>query len=87
MRATLCLIAGLAGGLAGGLAAAPARADDAASCRDGIAMIKAELAKSPAEPLQRSLRKALRTAERELGEGEFDECMDAVRDAGKALGR
>ncbi|MGY2047379.1 hypothetical protein [Methylobacterium sp. JK268] len=83
MRPILCLLACLAGTLAAGAA----RADDAAACRDGITMIKAELAKSPAEPLQRSLKKALRNAEREQGEGEFDECMDAVKDARKALGQ
>jgi hypothetical protein len=69
------------------LPAIPARADDAAACRDGIAMIKAELARSPAEPVARTLRKELRIAERELGETEYDECLDAVRDARRALGR
>ncbi|ACL60159.1 hypothetical protein [Methylobacterium nodulans] len=79
MRLTLCLLACLAAGAA--------RADDESECRDGITMIRAELAKPPAESLQRSLRKALRVAEREQGEGEFNECVDAVRDARKALGR
>jgi hypothetical protein len=88
MRPTLTLMACLVTCLSAGLAATAARAaDDEGACRDGIAMIRAELAKAPAEPLQRSLRKALRSAEREQGEGEFDECMDAVRDARKALGR
>lgn len=69
------------------LTALPARADDAVACRDGIAMIKAELAKSPPEPVAKTLRKELRVAERELGEREYDECVDAVRDARKAIGR
>ena len=69
------------------LTALPARADDAASCREGIAMIKAELAKAPAEAVAKTLKKELRVAERELGEKEYDECLDAVRDARKALGR
>ncbi|GJD50315.1 hypothetical protein OPKNFCMD_3054 [Methylobacterium crusticola] len=69
------------------LAASPARADDASACREGIAMIREELGKGPAEPLQRGLRRSLRVAEREQGEGEFDECLDAVRAARKALGR
>lgn len=69
------------------LTALPARADDAAACRDGIAMIKAELAKSPPEPVARVLKKELRVAERELGEKEYDECLDAVRDARKGLSR
>lgn len=69
------------------LTALPARADDTASCRDGIAMIKAELAKAPAEAVAKTLKKELRVAERELGEKEYDECLDAVRDARRALGR
>ncbi|KMO44753.1 hypothetical protein VQ03_01505 [Methylobacterium tarhaniae] len=69
------------------LTALPARADDAAACRDGIAMIKAELAKTQPEPVARTLRKELRVAERELGEREYDECLDAVRDARRALAR
>ena len=69
------------------LTALPARADDAASCRDGIAMIKAELAKAPAEAVAKTLKKEWRVAERELGEKEYDECLDAVRDARRALGR
>jgi len=69
------------------LTALPARADDAASCREGIAMIQAELAKAPAEAVAKTLKKELRVAERELGEKEYDECLDAVRDARKALGR
>jgi len=67
------------------LVAAPARADDKAACADGIGMIRMELAKNPAEPLLGKLKKALRVAEREQGEGEFDECLDAVGDAQRAL--
>lgn len=71
------------------LAIAPARADDKAACLDGIAMIRAELAKTPpngpSETVAPKLKKALRVAERELGEGEFDECLDAVGDARRAL--
>ncbi|NEU12532.1 hypothetical protein G3T14_10330 [Methylobacterium sp. BTF04] len=67
------------------LIAGPALADDKFACTDGIAMIKAELAKPPAETVLPKLKKALRVAERELGEGEFDECLDAVGDAKRAL--
>ncbi|MCJ2080062.1 hypothetical protein [Methylobacterium sp. J-090] len=67
------------------LIAGPALADDKAACTDGIGMIRGELGKNPAEPLQGKLKKALRVAERELGEGEFDECLDAVGDARRAL--
>lgn len=67
------------------LVAAPALADDKAACADGIGMIRMELGKNPAEPLLAKLKKALRVAEREQGEGEFDECLDAVGDAQRAL--
>jgi hypothetical protein len=67
--------------------AAPARADDRTACREGIAMIRSEIDKNPAAPVLAKLRTALRVAEREDREGEFDECVDAVKDARKALGR
>ena len=67
------------------LMATPALADDKTACADGIGMIRMELAKNPAEPLLGKLQKALRVAEREQGEGEFDECLDAVGDAQRAL--
>ncbi len=69
------------------LPCAPARADDAAECREGIAMIRSEIGRKPAAPVLAKLQTALRVAEREDREGEFDECLDAVRDARKALGR
>ena len=63
----------------------PALADDKATCADGIAMIKAELAKNPPEPAAAKVKKALRVAEREQKEGEFDECLEAVDDAKRAM--
>jgi hypothetical protein len=65
----------------------PAAADDQAECKAGISMIRGEIEKKPAAAVLRKLQTALRVAEREDGEGEFDECMDAVKDARKALGR
>ena len=62
-------------------------ADDAASCAAGITMIRDALAANPSEAALPKLKKALRVAEREQKEGEFDECLDAVADARKALGR
>jgi hypothetical protein len=56
-------------------------------CAAGIAMIKGEIAKSPAPSLLGKLKSALRVAEREAGERQFDECEDAVKDAESALGR
>ena len=67
--------------------AAPALADDKASCAEGIAMIEAALAASPSEAAQPKLKTALRVAKREQGEGEFDECLDAVGDAKRAMGK
>jgi len=69
------------------LLAAPVLADDKAACADGIATIRDALAKNPPEPALPKLRKALRVAEREQGEGEFDECLDAVGDAKRVLAR
>ena len=67
--------------------AAPAAADDLAECNAGIALIRAELDKKPPQATQTALQRALRSAERELKEAEFDECMDAIEDAKKALRR
>jgi hypothetical protein len=74
--------------LLGLLLTAPAvAADDASSCAEGIGMIRDALASNPPDGAVPKLRKALRNAEREQREGEFDECLDAVGDARKALGR
>ena len=70
------------------LAAGPTlAADDASSCAAGITMIRDALAMNPPETAVPKLKKALRVAEREQKEGEFDECLDAVSDARKVLGR
>jgi hypothetical protein len=50
-------------------------------------MIKEEIARKPAQATLTKLQAALRVAEREQREQEFDECVDAVKDARKALGR
>ncbi|HSI42342.1 MAG TPA: histidine kinase [Xanthobacteraceae bacterium] len=69
-----------------GVSASAVRADDAKVCTDGIAMIKAEIAKTPPKATLDKLNKALKGAEREYGEKEFDECVDFVNDAKKAKG-
>jgi hypothetical protein len=52
-----------------------------AECEEGIRFIRDALARST-DPNQRAtLTKALRDAQRELGEEEYDECLDAVDDA------
>jgi len=63
---------------------AVARADDAKQCTDGIAVLKAEIAKKPAKATLDKLNKALKGAERELGEKEYDECIDFVNDGKQA---
>ncbi|GBD48461.1 histidine kinase [Methylopila sp. Yamaguchi] len=68
------------------LGAGAAHADDASTCDQGIAMIEAEQAKTHPAPVAEALKTALRVAKREKGEKEYDECLDAVADAKKALG-
>lgn len=67
------------------LLAAPAFADDQSDCAAGIEFIKAEIAKAPAQTVLDALKKQLRNAEREQREKEYDECLDAVRAARKAV--
>ncbi|MDP4003034.1 hypothetical protein [Methylobacterium sp. NEAU K] len=67
---------------------APAMAaDDASACAEGITMIRDSLALNPPEAALPKLKKALRVAEREQKEGELDECLEAVAEARKVLGR
>jgi hypothetical protein len=66
--------------------AAPASADEAADCAAGIETIKAALAKGPAEDAKAKLEKYLKDAEREMGEKEYDECLEAVEDAKEFAG-
>lgn len=67
-------------------AATGADAQSRADCEAGISFIKGELEKATDASKRSGLAKALRDAERELGEGEYDECMDAVDDAKAVLG-
>ncbi len=62
-----------------------ALADDKAACVDGIAKVKAALAERAAQTASAKATRALRIAEREQGEGEFDECLEALEDAQRAL--
>jgi hypothetical protein len=75
----MCLAVGLVVFSTAGLA------DDAADCNAGIAMIKAELDKKPAEAIRTKLDKALTDAEREATEKEYDECLEAVEDATEVI--
>ena len=79
----------LAAGIGFACLAAPraALADDSADCDAGIEMISSEAAKDHPPATSDALKKALRVAKREKGEKEYDECLDAVADAKKALKR
>jgi hypothetical protein len=54
-------------------------ADDKAECTTGIELIKAEIAKKPAKRALNRLQKALKAAEQEVGEGDWDECVAVIR--------
>jgi hypothetical protein len=69
------------------ISAIPALADEKADCADGIAMIETALAAKPTETALPKLKKALKAAKREQSEGEFDECLDAVGDAKRAMAK
>jgi hypothetical protein len=60
-------------------------ADDKAECTAGIELIKAEIAKKPAQRVLNRLQKALKAAEREVGESDWDECVAVIRESKKAL--
>jgi hypothetical protein len=55
-----------------------------AECEEGIRFIRNELSRAASADQRAILTKALRDAERELGEEEYDECLDAVDDAKSA---
>ncbi|MBD8908592.1 hypothetical protein [Methylorubrum zatmanii] len=67
------------------LLATPALADDKSACAEGIAAVKARVETLAPDAIPQKLRRALRIAEREQGEGEFDECLEALDDANRAL--
>ena len=56
-------------------------ADDKSECLDGIKAIKAAIAKKPAKPVLDRLKQALGNAEQEEFEGDWDECLAAVKQA------
>ncbi|MGE7153881.1 hypothetical protein ACQKJ1_09085 [Methylorubrum rhodesianum] len=73
--------------LAASLLATPALADDKSACAEGIAAVKAQAEKLAPDAVPQKLKRALKIAEREQGEGEFDECLEALDDARRALPR
>ncbi|ACK83031.1 hypothetical protein [Methylorubrum extorquens] len=86
-RTSLAVPKGFRGGalLALMALATPALADDKAACAEGISAVKAQAEKLAPEAVPQKLKRALKIAEREQGEGEFDECLEALDDAKRAL--
>jgi len=66
---------------------ASASADKESDCQKGITTLKSELKKKHPRPVQEQLQKALKNAQKEDGEGDWDECVDAVNAGTRALGR
>jgi hypothetical protein len=67
----------------------PARAwaDKESDCQKGITTLKAEVKKKHPKQVRDQLQKALKNAQKEDGEGDWDECVDAVNAGTRALGR
>jgi len=67
----------------------PARAwaEKESDCQKSIATLKSELKKKHPKPVRDQLQKALKNAQKEDGEGDWDECVDAVNAGTRALGR
>ena len=63
------------------VAASDGSAQTRAECETGITFIRDALARSTDAGQRSELARALRDAERELSEGEYDECLEAVEDA------
>jgi hypothetical protein len=62
-----------------------ALAETRAECETGIADIRSALSRPQDPGTRTALERALRDAEREAGEREYDECLEAVEDARIAL--
>ena len=67
------------------MSATAAMADAKSDCRKGVAMIKAELKKKHPEAVLGALRKALSSAENEVMEEDWSECLDFIKAARDAL--
>lgn len=63
------------------LSASSAWADDRSQCEAGIKAIKAAIAKKPPQPVLDRLKRALDSAEQEEFEKDWDECVDAIKEA------
>jgi len=63
----------------------PAAASEKADCMRGVSMIKSQLKKKHPAPVLEQLRKALDSANMEVAEGDWPECLDAVKAARNAI--
>jgi hypothetical protein len=63
------------------LTASSAWADDRSQCLAGIKAIKAAIAKKPPQPVLDRLKRALDSAQQEEFEKDWDECLDAIKEA------
>jgi len=63
------------------LTANTAWADDRSQCLAGIKAIKAAIAKKPPQPVLDRLKRALDSAQQEEFETDWDECLDAIKQA------
>jgi hypothetical protein len=64
------------------LSASSAWADDRSQCLAGIKAIKAAIAKKPPQAELDKLKRALDSAQQEEFEKDWDECLDAIKQAG-----
>jgi hypothetical protein len=58
-----------------------ASAADRSQCEAGIRAIKAAIAKKPPQPVLDRLKRALDSAQQEEFEKDWDECVDAIKQA------
>jgi hypothetical protein len=63
------------------LTGSAAFADDRSQCLAGIKAIKAAIAKKPPQPVLDRLKRALESAQQEEFEKDWDECLDAIKQA------
>jgi len=63
----------------------PVAASEKSDCMRGVSMIKAQLKKKHPAPVLEQLRKALESANMEVAEGDWPECLDAVKAARNAI--
>jgi len=65
----------------------PALADKESDCQKGVATLKSEVKKKHPQQVRAQLQSALKNAQKEVDEGDWDECVDAVNTGRRALGR